>query len=50
MDKKTTTIQISLELHQFLKTQAVKKDETYDEILKRLLKKLWGAHIDKLAD
>lgn len=44
---KKTTIQISPELHQFLKTQAIRKDESFDEILKRLLEKLWGSDISK---
>ena len=35
---KKTTIQVSPELHQFLKGQAIRKDESYDEILKRLLR------------
>lgn len=38
-----TTIQLSRELKEFLAAQAVKKGESYEEIIKRLLGKLWGA-------
>jgi len=34
-----TTIRISKELHKFLTDQAIKKGETYDDIINRLLKK-----------
>jgi len=37
-----TTIQISRELKDFLATQAVRKGESYDEIIKRLLEKVRG--------
>ncbi len=47
---KKTTIQIAPELHQFPKNQAIRKDESYDEILKRLLKKLRGADTNKLTE
>lgn len=41
------TIKVSNELHDFLAKQAISKNETYDQIIKRLLKKLWGADIEK---
>ena len=40
-----TTIQVTKELTHFLSTQSIKKGETYDQIIKRLLKKLWGTDI-----
>lgn len=43
----TTTIQISIELKNFLVAQAIKKGETYDQILRRLLSKIWGVKLEK---
>jgi len=40
------TIKVSDELHEFLTKQAISKNETYDQIIKRLLKKAWGAEIE----
>jgi len=40
-----TTIQISTELKDFLESQAIKKAETYEEIIRRLLEKAWGTKI-----
>ena len=40
------TIKVSDELHEFLTKQAISKNETYDQIIKRILKKLWGADIE----
>jgi len=39
-------IQISKELHDFLNTQFVKKGDTYDSILKKLLEKAWGVKVE----
>jgi len=44
MEKMKRQIKLSDELYDFLKSQAVKKDETFDEILKRLLKKTWSVN------
>lgn len=45
--KRITTIQVTRELRDFLVKQAIKKNESYDEIIKRLLKKLWGATVER---
>lgn len=37
-----------MELHEFLSKQAVGKGESYDDIIKRLLKELWGAEINEV--
>lgn len=41
-ERDITTIQITRELKTFLVGQAIRKGETYDEILRRLLAKIWG--------
>lgn len=43
--KEITTIQVSKELKHFLSSQAISKGETYDQIIRRLLQKIWGADI-----
>lgn len=43
---KAKTIQISEELHSFLTAQAVKKADTYDHIIKRILKQFVGVSLD----
>lgn len=43
-----TTIQVSTELRDFLDQQAIKRRESYDDIIKRLLKQLWGTEIEKI--
>ena len=40
-------IRISPELKRFLDNQAVKKDDSYDQIIKRLLKKCWGVEFEE---
>jgi len=39
--REITTIQVTKELKDFLSSQATRKGETYDQILKRLLGKIW---------
>jgi len=38
------TIKVSDELHEFLTSQGM-KNETYDQIIKRLIKKIWNTEI-----
>lgn len=41
-----TTIQVTKELKSFLSSQATSKGETYDQILRRLLAKIWGVKFE----
>ena len=40
------TIKVSDELHQFLTSQGL-KSETYDQVIKRLIEKIWKVDIGK---
>ena len=43
---KTKPIRISEELHKYL-TEQGNKSETYDQVIKRLIEKIWKVDIDK---
>jgi len=47
MSRDITTIQITRGLKDFLASQTIHKGETYDEILKRLLSKIWGVNFQR---
>ena len=45
-----TTIAVSVELRNFLEKQAIRKGETYDLILRRLLEEKWNIKIPPETD